>query len=248
MKVRFVRLASFGAGFLATLLVGLVAFAEFTSDETQWASCVAQTSSPDELVALASGVTPVPKTCSSRSGLRVRVFRHPGSEGEPELKHTLDRELSDNEVYQSGKYAKVLDASRRDVFTVARIADIGRTLQSAASVRLKGFACGHLDTKEVLAISDVDPTLAVALVSRHARIADLEEVQRVAMELLEAARETAMEHARGLTEDICATRWDQEFLNQKKEWAIFTVGEHPWAPGCSVVLEGDDVLLRCLEP
>ena len=247
MNYKLSKLSAFATGCLASLLVGVLAFGTFSSDKAHWASCVEKTSSPDELVALASGVTPVPTTCSSRSGLRVNVFWHPRSDAESELKHTLDRELSGNEVYQSGQYAKVLDASRRDVFTVARIADIGRTLQSAASVRLKGFACGHLDANEVVAVSDVDPTLAVALVSRHARIAEMEEVQRVAMELLEAARDTAMEQARGLTSDVCATRWDQEFLSQKKEWALFTMGEHPWAPGCSVALDGGDVLLRCLD-
>ncbi len=119
--------------------------------------------------------------------------------------------------------------------------ELGTWLESAHVQRRVAVQCDLAQPEAVAFLEPLDVPFTTAVLGVKGDIGDPDLAQRTAMQLVSRVSLLA---ARVQGESCLGAR-KEDFLEQARQYHLFSEGAHPWAPGCRAVLEGEDMLLRC---
>lgn len=215
-----------------------------TESSSELATCVAQTWSREKLQALGAGTVPSPSYCFRfEEGIPLLAT---SEAGEAAQEGAVFAALASNDAYRGGRYALSLPEALRKPPHLSALAEVGLLFEEAAKTRLRSLACSQSTPARVAALSEMDPLFSAALVGIHVQLTDLKEVQRVAGETTEAARESAVRIVESEGPAACEKSWEAQLAAQELEWKAFADGKHPWVPSCSVQSDDTELYLQCL--
>lgn len=122
------------------------------------------------------------------------------------------------------------------------IGKLGSFLDEARRATLQGMSCGAVDPQAVQVVGRLDLPFAIAVLGIQANIGEPQVAQTAAQKLLERVNVLMPDNSTVECEkDDGKTR----FQRYAQEMHQFYQGQHPWAPGCGIRQEGEDLTLVC---
>jgi hypothetical protein len=122
------------------------------------------------------------------------------------------------------------------------IGKLGNFLDEARRATLQGMSCGVVEPQAVQVVGRLDLPFAIAVLGVQANIGEAQIAQTAAQKLLERVNLLMPANS---TSDCNKENGKAGFLRYAQEMHQFYQGQHPWAPGCGIRQEGEDLKLVC---
>jgi len=122
------------------------------------------------------------------------------------------------------------------------IGKLGAFLDEARRSTIQGLSCGTVEPQAVQVVGRLDLPFAIAVLGVQADIGEPKIAQTAAERLLERVNLLMQGDAGASCEKDDGKARFQEYAQNMH---MFYQGQHPWAPGCGIKQDGEDLNLVC---
>jgi hypothetical protein len=157
------------------------------------------------------------------------------------IEPAMGAELRKSPTAREGMYAVTFGTqfSKKQQVVIGKL---GSFLDEARRATLLGLSCGVVEPQAVQVVGRLDLPFAIAVLGVQANIGEPKIAQAAADKLLERVNLLMSDDSTGMCDK---DNGKAAFLRYAQEMHQFYQGQHPWAPGCGIRQEGEDLNLVC---
>lgn len=218
--------------------------ASLVASPAELAKCYVATATTDELFEAGRMGAQVTRACWQMgpvAALATYAFQSEADEIETSLAYV--GLVEGNETYRRGIYAATLPATA-PLISRTRVGELGLLLEDVGRTRAMAITCEVAPPEASEVVGALDSLFAMAATAMWVQPGAADASREVATYVLKQAQ---VELARSTPAKTCDDTLSERFQSQVDQWVAFGKGQHPWAPGCTVALDNNDLLLKCPE-